>query len=337
MDHHQQPAANPSTLAASLTQIAGLFQSGMLTEAEFAAAKSTVLGLGATPPRGASAAASVAAPVLATVLAEEVSEPVLAAAAAAHVPSPTLSEAAARPEVGAGRKPRTPKKRKRAGNEDDPDWLPHGHEELCAGEAAPAAAQGGAAQRRSSKYVGVHWRKLKGRWRVDIMHEGKKQYVGLFAEDAEEDAARAYDGTTWRLNFPTQAEIAAATQMVSHRKVSKFVGVSWHSPSNQWAVSICHEGKMRFVGCFAEDAEEDAARAYDAAARRLRGAQAHGGCAPNGGPTWRLNFPTEAEIAAATQMVSQQEGDDTNSETPFARHLLAPPHCLVCDPNDARG
>ena len=123
MDHHQQPAAaaNLSTLAASLTQIAGLFQSGMLTEAEFAAAKSTVLGLVTTPPRGASAAAAAAAPVLATVLAEEVtSEPPVLAAAAAHVPSPTLSEDAARPEVGTGRKPSTPEKRKRAGN-DLPD------------------------------------------------------------------------------------------------------------------------------------------------------------------------------------------------------------------------
>ena len=90
MDHHQQPAAaaNLSTLAASLTQIAGLFQSGMLTEAEFAAAKSTVLGLVTTPPRGASAAAAAAAPVLATVLAEEVtSEPPVLAAAAADQPT----------------------------------------------------------------------------------------------------------------------------------------------------------------------------------------------------------------------------------------------------------
>ena len=43
--------------------------------------------------------------------------------------------------------------------------------------------------------------------------------------------------------------------------------------------------------------ETEAARAFDQAARRMRGDEAHGG-GYNG--CWRLNFPTQAEVAAAS-------------------------------------
>jgi len=58
--------------------------------------------------------------------------------------------------------------------------------------------------------------------------------------------------------------------------------------------------------------EEEAAQAYDEAARRLRGKLAHGfrptampGCAPQ---TWRLNFPTCREVAAAARLMGQPRG-----------------------------
>ena len=47
------------------------------------------------------------------------------------------------------------------------------------------------------------------------------------------------------------------------------------------------------LGYFDDAAE--AARAFDEAARRLRGDEAHGGR----GGVWRLNFPTEVEAAAS--------------------------------------
>ena len=61
------------------------------------------------------------------------------------------------------------------------------------------------------------------------------------------------------------------------------------------AAQIKHDGKNQFVGHFAPDGEATAARAYDAAARRLRGDRAHGGR-----QGWHLNFPTVAELAACT-------------------------------------
>lgn len=56
-----------------------------------------------------------------------------------------------------------------------------------------------------SKYLGVHLD--RGRWRAVIEHDGRRQHLGMFANEA--DAARAYDkaaaglfGEFARLNFP---------------------------------------------------------------------------------------------------------------------------------------
>ena len=54
-------------------------------------------------------------------------------------------------------------------------------------------------------------------------------------------------------------------------------------------------------------------------------------------PTGPADGPDEDDESDSSKPSQHQEGDDTNSETPFARQLLAPSHCLVCDPNDARG
>ena len=63
-----------------------------------------------------------------------------------------------------------------------------------------------------------------------------------------------------------------------------------------------HDGQKHYLGYFAEDKEEDAARAYDTAARRLRGVWAHGG--RSGANRWLLNVPTEAEVAGADEAAS---------------------------------
>ena len=76
---------------------------------------------------------------------------------------------------------------------------------------------------------------------------------------------------------------------------SLYVGVSWAAERCRWLASIWHEGRAQHLGLFAE--EEAAARAFDDAARRLRGDEAHGG-RPYGPNVWRLNFPTAAEAAA---------------------------------------
>ena len=74
------------------------------------------------------------------------------------------------------------------------------------------------------------------------------------------------------------------------QKTSKYVGVFWQTKSQRWIVTL---GKATVGGIFAD--EKAAARAFDDAARRSRGAAAHGRGHGRGRGRFRLNFPTEAE------------------------------------------
>jgi hypothetical protein len=178
---------------------------------------------------------------------------------------------------------------------------------------------------KPSEFVGVSWITQGRKWRADIQHGGKTQYLGLFVD--ERDAARAVDtaarrlrgdnahggrvGVHWlRLNFPTEGEVktakdrgavltaedrATVTTALEPPGPSAFVGVHWNKAHRKWGANIRHDRKQQHLGFFND--ERDAARAVDTAARRLRGDNAHGGRV---GVRWlRLNFPTEGEAKSA--------------------------------------
>ena len=94
-----------------------------------------------------------------------------------------------------------------------------------------------------------------------------------------------------------ECEPAPKRRKSSSVKSSTFVGVSWSKGNRRWEARIQHDGKMQpHLGSF--DDEREAARAFDTAARRLRGEDAHDGRA--GRKKWcRLNFPTEREVQRA--------------------------------------
>jgi hypothetical protein len=190
-------------------------------------------------------------------------------------------------------------------------------------------------QRVRSRFVGVHWAMDKRRWTFDLAHNGHKVRGSTFAD--EEDAALAYDATArrirgsrahggrargnggmWRLNFPTKSEASAAKSVIlgHHGKRSQYIGVCWDKSRQRWLAQHTHKGFCQNLGRF--DTEEEAARAWDMAARRARGAAAHGGLVEATGATqsttaraqlqcsqWRLNFPTVQEKAALAANINE--------------------------------
>eukprot|EP01045_Picozoa_sp_COSAG04_P006122 COSAG04_NODE_297_length_17610_cov_6.873451_4_plen_575_part_00 len=198
-------------------------------------------------------------------------------------------------------------------------------------EGGASQGQGAAASpkspgKESSPYVGVcRSRSEATPWKAQIWHDGRTHFLGSYVD--EEDAARAYDAGARRLrgentkglNFPKPA---ASPKAAAGPRSSRYAGVTLKA--GRWQAQIWHEGKQHHLGTFAEvtlnpdpaaaflfcvahtDApavlqEEQAARAFDSAARRMRGEQAVG-----------LNFPkqpgpwTEGECAQLKLLVDRE-------------------------------
>jgi hypothetical protein len=135
---------------------------------------------------------------------------------------------------------------------------------------------------KSSKYRGVSWHKQSKKWKAEIYYDGKQHYIGCFVDEVE--AARAYERTARApgssgvgLNFPAEGERGVPQK----HNPSKYRGVSWHKQSKKWVAQIYYDGKHHYIGCFVD--EEEAARAWDRAARDRQGSSA------------MLNFPAEGQ------------------------------------------
>lgn len=148
----------------------------------------------------------------------------------------------------------------------------------------------GLGRNNTSGFKGVSWHTTGKKWQAKIKVDGKGRHLGLFR--TAEEAALAYDvaalelhGEFAWLNFPdidprireaTHAENQRRQGFYSHN-TSGFKGVTWHKPRGKWQAQMRVDGKNCYLGMF--PTAEDAASAYDAAARELHGDRA-----------W-LNFP----------------------------------------------
>eukprot|EP01043_Picozoa_sp_COSAG02_P048513 COSAG02_NODE_4771_length_4995_cov_3.275735_5_plen_140_part_00 len=75
----------------------------------------------------------------------------------------------------------------------------------------PRAGEERAGVGKKSKYVGVSWSKLEGKWLVHTSHMGVKRAVGRFPADQEKEAAKCYDVEARKeknrpVNFPRAGE-----------------------------------------------------------------------------------------------------------------------------------
>jgi hypothetical protein len=168
---------------------------------------------------------------------------------------------------------------------------------------APAPASGPRA-RPASGFYGVSARGK--RWKASISYGGKQHYLGVF--DTKEQAAHAYDEAARThkkeeapLNFTsTEAGAEAAAQAEAKyareapaagpraRPASGFYGVS--ANGKRWQADIHYGGKTNYLGIF--DTKEQAAHAYDEAARRQN---------QTGRP---LNFTSTEEGAEAAELAA---------------------------------
>ena len=117
---------------------------------------------------------------------------------------------------------------------------------------------------------------------------------------AEEQAYAAQQGMPKLESIRSAEERPAVTASAAAQGfVSQFIGVTWPKKKCRWESSITHDGSRHHLGG-SFDNEEEAARAFDDAARRLRPeGRAHGVGTKDGKRWLRLNFPTAAEEAFA--------------------------------------
>jgi hypothetical protein len=148
--------------------------------------------------------------------------------------------------------------------------------------------------RGTSQYFGVTRRAHPERpWFFQIKLPKGQFAIGGYKTDAL--AALAHDRAVlhYRLalpvNFPARAKKVGAADIETLRREvqrtrkggcsSRYRGVAWQPARSRWVVTIRAKGAVHFVGYFRDELE--AARAYDAAARRFLRSAA----------TPRLNFP----------------------------------------------
>jgi len=139
-------------------------------------------------------------------------------------------------------------------------------------------------KRNRNGYAGVS-EMPNGRWRAGIRIGGQLQ--SLCGYDTPEKAARAYDylarkhyGKDAFVNFPDEPA-RLPQRAISKKNSTGFRGVAFHKPSETWHAYIRVNGKVISLRYHATP--EEAARAYDAAARQY-------------GMLDRLNFPDEGEL-----------------------------------------
>jgi hypothetical protein len=85
------------------------------------------------------------------------------------------------------------------------------------------------------------------------------------------------DNRRANLRLATHSQNMQNREKIGKKTTSRFKGVSFDKKKNLWRADICYRGKIIFLGYF--ENEIDAARAYDAAAKKYHGEFA------------RLNFP----------------------------------------------
>jgi hypothetical protein len=126
------------------------------------------------------------------------------------------------------------------------------------------AAATKAATGRASRFFGVYWNKLAGRWRASVWSGGKHHHIGRY--DDEVDAAREVD--KWLSDNgedPVNLDADDTPLEWQTNYASIYVGV--HNNRGRWRARIRVRGAKESPGTFTT--QKEAALAYDRRARQV--------------------------------------------------------------------
>lgn len=99
----------------------------------------------------------------------------------------------------------------------------------------------------SSKYVGVHWDKLRNKWKGQIVIGTELKYLGLF--DTEIEAHEYYEKAVMSIENKTEIEVKKP------KLSSNYKGVSWFKDCNKWRAYTKINGKHKHIGLFKTEIE----------------------------------------------------------------------------------
>ena len=120
--------------------------------------------------------------------------------------------------------------------------------------------------------------RLEGRQIISMHREIMNAPAGMVVHHND---SNGLNNTKSNLDIITLTENNRCSRKTRKQTSSKYKGVSFHKPNGKWRAGIKSGGKFKHLGYF--ENEEDAARAYDAAAKIYHGEFAV------------LNFPDEEE------------------------------------------
>lgn len=162
----------------------------------------------------------------------------------------------------------------------------------------------GPRKNKKGKYKGVSWSPSMQMWQAKIRVNGKDKFLGTFLTQKEaatiyNEEAKLVSGEYAYLNIIDESELPLIRKANAGFGASNYMGVK-RSESNRWKATINVNYKRIHLGTF--DNEEDAARAYDLAARKYRGERA------------KLNFQEIPDITKESIILQAPRSENCSSK-----------------------